>query len=111
MWYRVSPITTHVLDTAHGRPANGVPVTLEYQSEGTWIGIGDGITGDDGRVNDLVPTGAILRPGAYRITFTTTAYSSFFPSIEITFVIEDAAAHYHIPLLLSPFGYSTYRGS
>ena len=107
----MSPITTHVLDTAHGRPASGVPVTLEYQSEDIWTGIGRGTTGDDGRVHDLVPAGISLRPGNYRITFTTAAYSSFFPSIEVNFAIEDAGAHYHIPLLLSPFGYSTYRGS
>jgi 5-hydroxyisourate hydrolase len=107
----VSPITTHVLDTANGRPAAGIPVTLEYHSEGIWTGIGRGATGDDGRIRDLMPTGASLVPGAYRITFKTAAYSSFFPSIEITFVIEDTAAHYHIPLLLSPFGYTTYRGS
>jgi len=107
----VSPITTHVLDTAHGRPAAGVPVTLEYQYEGIWTAIGRGATGDDGRIRDLVATGISLRPGNYRITFATAAYSSFFPSIEVTFVIEDTAAHYHIPLLLSPFGYSTYRGS
>ena len=107
----MSPITTHVLDTAHGRPAIGVPVTLEYESEGIWTRIGRRTTGDDGRIRDLMPIGASLQPGKYRITFATAAYSSFFPSIEITFVIEDAAAHYHIPLLLSPFGYSTYRGS
>ena len=107
----MSPITTHVLDTAHGQPASGVPVTLEYQSEGAWTAIGRSTTDNDGRIRDLLPNAAALCPGNYRIIFATAAYSSFFPSIEVAFVIEDAAAHYHIPLLLSPFGYSTYRGS
>jgi len=107
----MSPITTHVLDTARGRPATGVPVTVEFMSEGQWITIGSGATGNDGRLTDLVPERLKLRPGYYRISFATAAYSAFYPRIEVTFVIENASEHYHIPLLLSPFGYSTYRGS
>jgi 5-hydroxyisourate hydrolase len=107
----MSPITTHVLDTARGRPATGIPVTLEFVSDGQWITIGTGTTGNDGRIADLVAAGAKLRPGYYRISFATAAYSSFYPRIEVTFVVDNASEHYHIPLLLSPFGYSTYRGS
>jgi 5-hydroxyisourate hydrolase len=107
----MSPITTHVLDTARGRPAAGIAVTLEVESQGDWSQAGSGTTDVDGRVRDLLPAAATLVPGKYRITFETAAYSSFYPSIEVSFVIEDPSQHYHIPLLLSPFGYSTYRGS
>src|SRR5438552_293984 len=107
----MSMITTHVLDTARGKPASGIAVTLEFASEGHWVTVGGGTTGEDGRLRDLVPTRLILRPGNYRITFATAAYSAFFPRVEVTFVVHDASEHYHIPLLLSPFGYSTYRGS
>ena len=107
----MSPITTHVLDTSRGRPASGIAVTLEFESQGRWSTAGRGTTDADGRVRDLLPTSANLTPGKYRITFATTAYSAFYPSVEVSFVIEDPSQHYHIPLLLSPFGYSTYRGS
>jgi len=107
----MSPITTHVLDTARGRPAAGIGVTLEFESQGDWSKAGSGITDADGRVRDLLPSNAGVKPGKYRITFATAAYSTFYPSIEVSFVIEDPSQHYHIPLLLSPFGYSTYRGS
>jgi 5-hydroxyisourate hydrolase len=107
----MSPITTHVLDTARGRPASGIPVTLEFASDGQWTAIGSGTTGADGRLSDLVPAGFKLRAGFYRISFATAAYSTFYPRVEVTFVIENTSEHYHIPLLLSPFGYSTYRGS
>jgi 5-hydroxyisourate hydrolase len=107
----MSPITTHVLDTARGRPAAGVPVILEFVSEGQWIPLGSGATDDDGRVRTLLPAGIKLIRGTYRLTFTTASLTPFFPHIVVTFVIEDTSAHYHIPLLLSPYGYSTYRGS
>jgi len=107
----MSQITTHVLDTARGRPASGIPVTLEFASKDQWITIGSGTTGDDGRLPGLVPADVKLRPGHYRISFATAAYSTFYPRVEITFAIENASEHYHIPLLLSPFGFSTYRGS
>jgi 5-hydroxyisourate hydrolase len=105
--FSVSPITTHVLDTSRGRPAPGIEVTLEF--EGSTIGTGT--TDADGRVGNLLPAGAKLNPGKYRISFATAAYSSFYPSVEVSFVIEDPSQHYHVPLLLSPFSYSTYRGS
>ncbi|SRR5260370_41469330 len=107
----MSPITTHVLDTARGKPATGIAITLEFEIEGRWSKIGEGITDIDGRVRDLLPDDVKVRPGTYRITFATGAFSSFYPSIEVSFVVEDPSQHYHIPLLLSPFGYSTYRGS
>ncbi len=107
----MSPITTHVLDTARGKPASGIPITLEFEIEGRWSKIGEGTTDTDGRVGDLLPADVKLSTGTYRITFATAAYSSFYPSIEVSFVVEDPQQHYHIPLLLSPFGYSTYRGS
>ena len=107
----MSPITTHVLDTARGRPAAGIPVTLEYSTGGQWIAVGSGTTGSDGRIADLVPAGVQLRTGDYRIVFVTAAFSPFYPRVEVTFVVGNPSEHYHIPLLLSPFGYSTYRGS
>ena len=113
----MSPITTHVLDTARGKPAASVPVVLEKkQADGSYTLIGKGFTDADGRNKELMKEGA-LTPGVYRITFDTGAYLSqsgtkgFFPEASIVFSIEDTNAHYHVPLLLSPFGYSTYRGS
>ncbi len=113
----MSAITTHVLDTSRGRPAERVGVVLERrQPNGTWAELGRGLTNADGRLATLLPQGA-LKAGTYRLRFATGDYfaamhvSSFYPEVEVTFVVEDAAAHYHVPLLLSPFGYSTYRGS
>jgi 5-hydroxyisourate hydrolase len=97
----VSQVTTHVLDTAAGRPAAGIPVTL---SHGAAV-LARGITDDDGRVTDLGPD--VLEPGVYRLTFET---GGFFPEVVIAFTVSDGS-HYHVPLLLSPFSYSTYRGS
>lgn len=113
-----SPITTHVLDTALGTPAAGVPVRL-YVEEASerWIVLATGITNDDGRVADLLPVDHALKPGRYRMRFHTGDYfaqnkvQGFYPYADIVFQIVDTKAHYHIPLLLSPFGYSTYRGS
>ena len=105
----MSGITTHVLDTARGRPAAGVPVVLERRDGEQWREIGRGTTDDDGRLRTL--TGPSIDTGTYRITFDTAARSDFFPEVAIVFEVKDAAQHYHVPLLLSPFGYSTYRGS
>lgn len=110
-----SPITTHILDLALGKPAAGVAVTLSRLDE-VWIELGAGVTDLDGRLRDLIP-GATLTPGTYRLDFATAAYftimghTSFYPTVVIHFRVDDPAAHYHVPLLLSPFGYSTYRGS
>ena len=112
----MSGITTHVLDTSAGRPAAGVPVTLEKQAGSGWESAGHGITNQDGRITDLLGSSK-LAVGTYRLTFDTAAYfsarkqPSFYPQVQVTFTVGDASQHYHVPLLLSPFGYSTYRGS
>jgi 5-hydroxyisourate hydrolase len=111
-----SPITTHVLDTALGRPAAGVPITLEVLRDADWHPVGVGATDVDGRLRTLLPAGA-LEAATYRITFDTAAYfgaartPSFYPTVQIVFVVADRGQHYHVPLLISPFGYATYRGS
>jgi 5-hydroxyisourate hydrolase len=108
----VSPITTHVLDTARGVPAAGVPVTLERGPD--WTEVGSGRTGDDGRIAHL---GSPQAAGSYRLRFDTGAYfeaagtRAFFPEVTVQFAVERPEEHHHVPLLLSPFGYSTYRGS
>lgn len=112
----MSPITTHVLDTSRGRPAAGIPVTLESRSNGEWKQIGRRRTDADGRVKDLLPAGQ-LDKGLYRLAFETAVYfrarkaKAFYPVIMVLFEVTDPKRHYHVPLLLSPFGYSTYRGS
>jgi len=103
-------ITTHVLDTAAGCPARGLTVELEHLDTGVWHSIGAGTTDADGRLRTLTPAGPVA-PGTYRIRFQTASLSAFFPVVEIYFAIEDGEQHYHVPLLLSPYGYSTYRGS
>ncbi len=114
----MSAITTHVLDTARGRPAEGVPVALEIQTnEGGWQTLGRGKTDADGRLRDLLSQEQKLTKGVYRLTFDTATYfdslglGGFYPEVSVTFSVADASQHYHVPLLLSPFGYSTYRGS
>ena len=114
----MSAITTHVLDTAQGRPAAGVTLQLEMQGEGGgWRVLGAGTTDGDGRLGDLLPDDFDLQPGIYRLVFETAAYfeaqgvRNFYPHVAVTFIVEDAGRHYHVPLLLSPYGYSTYRGS
>lgn len=109
----MSTITTHVLDTSLGTPARGIRVELEF---GGAI-VGSGVTDADGRVRDLLPDNAALSEGAYRLTFFVGEYfskgerASFYTEIVINFRITSASEHYHVPLLLSPFGYTTYRGS
>jgi 5-hydroxyisourate hydrolase len=114
----VSAITTHVLDTSRGQPAGGVAVRLEFEAaDGSWKEIGTGSTDEDGRAKDLLPLRFPLHGGVYRLVFDTEAYfaalgvEGFYREVTITFTIRDPAQHYHVPLLLSPFGYSTYRGS
>ena len=113
----MSGITTHVLDTSRGRPAAGVTVTLEIEDAGGWRALGSGITNADGRITDLLASETAFAAGIYRLVFDTGAYfaandiQSFYPQVIVVFKIEDAGQHYHVPLLLNPFGYSTYRGS
>jgi 5-hydroxyisourate hydrolase len=117
-----SPITAHVLDTALGRPARALTVKLEVAagagagSSGGWTLLAERSTDDDGRVSDLLPAGR-LETRTYRVTFDTGAYfraagrPTFYPRVEVIFDVIAPDEHHHIPLLLSPFGYSTYRGS
>jgi len=114
----MSCITTHVLDTSLGRPAAGVSVDLEKANEkGEWDSVALGVTDGEGRVRELLENGEVIDKGVYRMTFDTSAYFSaqrvraFYPSVTIAFDVQDPEEHYHVPLLLSPFGYSTYRGS
>lgn len=110
-------ITTHVLDTTRGLPAAGVPITLEYQKSGGWVTLGAGKTNQDGRIPNLLDPSHTPAPGRYRLTFDTLAYfraigtEGFYPVVTVVFDLTAPGQHYHIPLLLSPFGYATYRGS
>lgn len=114
----MSGITTHVLDTSRGRPAAGVPVKLEARVEGgAWRELGNDFTDADGRTGDLLPARRKLSKGGYRLTFDTSIYfaaqgvQGFYTEVTVTFFVTEAGAHYHVPLLLSPYGYTTYRGS
>jgi 5-hydroxyisourate hydrolase len=113
----MSRVTTHILDLMRGRPAAGVAVVLEEKKQAEFREIGRGSTDDDGRLKSLVPDGLSLEAGVFRIRFDTGAYfaklggDTFYPEVSIVFQIKDASQHYHVPLLLSAFGYSTYRGS
>jgi len=108
-----SSITTHVLDTSIGRPAAGVPVVLERKAEEGWEELARGTTDEDGRAANM--TAGDLPEGVYRLTFDTAVYFAgrdcFYPVVTIEFNYRLDAHHHHVPLLISPFGYSTYRGS
>ena len=113
----MSAITTHVLDLARGRPAAGLAVRLERQAgDGSWRLLGVGLTGEDGRIREWPGPPGPAR-GIHRLTFATGPYfeaggtAAFYPEVSVVFDIADAAEHHHVPLLLSPFGYSPYRGS
>lgn len=111
-----SQLTTHVLDTSIGRPGKGISICLQMPVNGNWQTIAQGITNVDGRIGDLLPSQKILSDGNYKLVFDTKNYfasqktKSFYPEVEIQFTITDDS-HYHVPLLINPFGYSTYRGS
>lgn len=110
-----SHITTHVLDSVTGRPAAAISVVLEQHTHGGWREVATAQTDADGRVSELGPEA--VAAGRYRITFDTGSYfaardqATFYPHVTIVFELDDESAHYHVPLLLSPFAYSTYRGS
>jgi 5-hydroxyisourate hydrolase len=113
----MSNISTHILDISLGRPASGVPVALEVEELGTgWKQVGRGATDKDGRLRDLLGAGTLVE-GTYRLTFDTHTYfadrkiESLYPQVSVTFSVRDIRLYHHIPLLLSPFGYTTYRGS
>ncbi len=109
-------LTTHVLDTSVGKPGQNLAIRLQANKEGKWQTITQGVTNNDGRIGDLLPPGRLMPPTNYRMVFDTGAYFKqnkivgFYPQVEIQFTVFDAA-HYHVPLLINPFGYSTYRGS
>jgi 5-hydroxyisourate hydrolase/2-oxo-4-hydroxy-4-carboxy-5-ureidoimidazoline decarboxylase len=113
---KVSQITTHVLDTAIGLPGKDISIRMQALQNGTWQTIAQGITNTDGRILDLLPQERILKPDTYKMVFDTGSYfkkqnlKTFYPAVEIIFNTFDEA-HYHVPLLVNPFGYSTYRGS
>ncbi len=112
----MSQLTTHILDTAAGKPAQGVAVFLFHQQTDSWKQVAAGKTNDDGRIPELLQKEATLAPGVYKLKFETKDYfdrqqiQTFYPFVEISFIIT-GSEHYHVPLLLTPFGYSTYRGS
>jgi 5-hydroxyisourate hydrolase len=112
----MSGITTHVLDLSHGRPAVDLEVELHKKSGNDWKPIGAGLTDVNGRCNELL--GELqLGVGTYRLTFHVGAYykahhiETFYTEVPVIFDVRDAGGHFHVPLLLSPFGFSTYRGS
>ena len=113
----MSQITTHILDTARGCPAQGVELSLHQRVGDDWKRLSGGVTNADGRVPGLLEDGITLPAGTYRMHFATADYftqlelDAFYPWADVVFNITGDGEHYHIPLLLSPFGYSTYRGS
>jgi 5-hydroxyisourate hydrolase len=112
----MSQVTTHILDTSSGTPAPDVAVSLSRQQENTWTCIAEGTTNKDGRISDLLAKDVVIPAGTYKLRFETKIYfetrgiTSFYPFIEVVFYIN-GSGHYHVPLLLNPFGYSTYRGT
>ena len=112
----MSQITTHILDTTKGKPAKGITIVLYNGENDEWKEIARGKTNDDGRIVDFLKKDSTLQPGIYKMRFETKDYfdrnaiETFYPYVEIIFDIR-SNDHYHIPLLLNPFGYSTYRGS
>lgn len=112
----MSQITTHILDTSLGRPAAGIQVLLQKDNGTGWHNLAEGITNQDGRISGLLASNILLDPGTYSLLFEVAPYFeknrvvSFYPRVRIDFEIRDQS-HYHVPLLLNPWGYSTYRGS
>ena len=112
----MSQLTTHILDTSKGKPAAGITIILYRGANDAWTELARGITNQDGRIADLLKKDSLLEYGIYKMRFETKDYydqdriATFYPFVEITFDIK-SNEHYHVPLLLNPFGYSTYRGS
>jgi 5-hydroxyisourate hydrolase len=110
-------ISTHVLDTSAGRPAAGVAVRLQRRDDDGWLDLSQTATDADGRVAALLPAGSAAAAGTFRLTFEVAPYfaargqQAFYATIAVEFVVGDASQHHHVPLLVSPFGYTTYRGS
>jgi len=113
----MSQITTHVLDTTRGLPAQNLPIKLYSKTNDDWIKIAGGKTNTDGRISNLLSNDVKLSAGIYRMNFNTNEYfkssgeTGFYPYVDIVFELDSSGQHYHIPLLLTAYGYSTYRGS
>jgi len=113
---KVSQLTTHVLDTTLGKPGRDITIRLKQVVNGNWQTMAQGVTNADGRIGDLLPQNKNIAPGNYKMVFETGDYfkanntKGFYPVVEIDFTVFDDC-HYHVPLLINPFGYSTYRGS
>ncbi|EZP68421.1 hydroxyisourate hydrolase [Pseudomonas sp. P7] len=112
-----NPLSVHVLNLENGLPSAGVSVTLEQQVGDKWQSLSEGVTNQQGRIAELFPANRSMTPGEYRVVFKTGDYykkanrETFFPEVPVIFQVKQADQHYHIPLLLSPYGFSTYRGS
>ena len=112
-----NPLSVHILDLQTGQPTAGVTVTLEQQSQDGWRQLASGVTNAQGRIAEMYPADQAMQAGDYRIVFKTGEHyarlkqDTFFPEIPVQFHVEKTGQHYHIPLLLSPFGFSTYRGN
>ncbi|EEG5674227.1 hydroxyisourate hydrolase [Salmonella enterica] len=112
-----NPISVHVLNLQTGIPSEGVTVVLDKKEGDKWVQLNSAVTSKDGRINALYPVGQDINPGDYRVTFETGKYyadhneDTFFPEIPVIIHVPKAGEHYHVPLLLSQYGYSTYRGS
>lgn len=112
-----NPLSVHVLDLQSGQPGEGIRVTLEQRNGDQWRALAKGVTNAQGRIAALYPEGKNVTEGEYRIVFETGEHyakqgqKTLFPRIPVEFNMEATARHYHVPLLLSPFGYSTYRGN
>ena len=113
----MTQITSHILDTTRGLPAQQVFVTLMQQHDDDWLMLGTALTDEDGRVPDFTGSDEVLPAGIYKLTFYLADYyaalsqKSFYPQVDVIFEIQGNGQHYHVPLLLNPYGYSTYRGS
>ena len=112
-----NPLSVHVLNLENGLPSPGVNVTLEKHVDNGWQPLAQGVTNEQGRIGELFPAKLAFEAGEYRVVFKTGEYfkktgrETFFPEIPVIFEVKNAEQHYHIPLLLSPYGFSTYRGS
>ena len=115
--YAQNPLSVHVLNLQDGLPSSEVKVSLEEQKNGKWVQLSQATTNEQGRIPALYPEGKKLEKGMYKVTFKTADWfkahkqKSFFPEVPVIFEVDGAVEHYHIPLLLSPYGYSTYRGN